>query len=539
MATDTQAAQTVFDADSVGFLRRHDLERHLAAVVFEGLCRHRKQVVCKDHSLPERPIELTGAKFLAVALYLRDVLRERCDGERVGFVMPPGGAGYLFNVACVLADKVPVNLNPTSGATAFSSALKRSGVEVLFTLAPVREKFPSLPWPENTVDGIPIIKNLPKATVAKYLILVSLLPKGFAAKMLGIPGKGGDREAALLFTSGSDGDPKGVPLTHRNILANIAQIDETGILPETARPLCNLPLFHSFGLTVCLWYALTKGIRTVTLPSPLDVVRNAEVIEKEQCDILIATPTFFRPYFAKVKPDSLSSVKLVVAGAEKTPAGFQERWVERFGSTYIEGYGMTEATPVVSVNLPESVRVGTVGPLFAGMKARVVDPDSREPLPLGATGILELQGPNVFPGYLDDPERTKNVFHDGWYVTGDMATIAADGYLTITGRLSRFSKIGGEMVPHATIETHLIEAFGWAQEAEPVAVVAGVEDPQRGESLVLLTTREVGLPDLREKLSSRGLPNLWIPRQVKAVPEIPVLPTGKLDLGRIRSLAAG
>jgi acyl-[acyl-carrier-protein]-phospholipid O-acyltransferase/long-chain-fatty-acid--[acyl-carrier-protein] ligase len=400
------------------------------------------------------------------------------------------------------------------------------------------------------IDLVEELKNLPKAKTLALLSWIHLCPAKLLARILKVPSEGGDREAGLLFTSGSSGEPKGVVLTHRNILGNCAQIDASGLLPSSEKLLANLPIFHSFGFTVTLWYPLLRGCSVVTLPSPLDVKKNAEVIAAESVSILVGTPTFFKPYFKRVDASKLESIKCVIAGAEKTPEGFADAWESQFGGQYLEGYGLTETSPVVSVNLPtmprgaeypgestEGSRRGSVGRLMPGHAARILNPDTLEKKALDEVGLLALRGPNIFSGYLDEPDRTAEVLQDGWFTTGDLARFDADGFLYIEGRLSRFSKIGGEMVPHGTVEELLIQAYGLEESETPTLAVAGRPDAAKGEVLILLTTVDIELRGMREKLSAAGLTNLWIPKEIRRVEAIPTLATGKLDLRGINEMA--
>ena len=259
-----------------------------------------------------------------------------------------------------------------------------------------------------------------------------------------------------------------------------------------------------------------------------------------------------RAYLRKGNPEDAKSLKYVIAGAEKTPEGLCALWNARFpNSCYMEGYGLTEASPVVCVNhrkiatrnkfrdYPSGCKVGSIGPLFPGMKAGILDMDTREFLPIGRTGMLCLKGPNVFGGYKGLPELNSEKFFDGWLITGDLASIDEDGYIFIKGRLSRFSKIGGEMVPHTTIEDAIVKAYN-KQDSEALCfAVASCEDSAKGESIVLLTTIDIDKSELRAKLSALGFPNLWLPRHIVKVEAIPVLPTGKMDLKSVREIAKG
>jgi len=300
---------------------------------------------------------------------------------------------------------------------------------------------------------------------------------------------------------------------------------------------------------VTLWYPILHGLRLVTVPSPLEVKKSITAIEEEKVSILLGTPTFLRPILLKAKPEQLSSVEVALAGAERTPAGIARKWEEKFGSIWLEGYGLTETSPVVSVNLPDPPSVegesfkelgrrpGSVGRPLPGIALRFVDPDTGEELPFGETGILKVRGPNVFRGYLNDPDRSGDVLEDGWFTTGDLARLDEEGFLHIEGWRSRFSKIGGEMVPHGTVEEAIQEALQLEPSEEPALVITGLEDEVKGEVLVLLTVFECDPAELRSKLSEAGLANLWIPKVVKQVPKIPVLSTGKFDLKAIQDLA--
>ena len=314
-----------------------------------------------------------------------------------------------------------------------------------------------------------------------------------------------------------------------------------------------------------LWYPLVEGVRSITYPNPLEISKNVELIQRHGVTLLCTTPTFLRGYLRKAERAQLASLELIVTGAEKLPNELADAFQARFGKEVLQGYGLTETSPVVSVNLPEprpmerqgtagpdnaeektvasrsvpiqpSSRRGSVGKLAPGVAAQIRDPDTDASLSLHNTGMLWLRGPNIFKGYLDDPERTAEVLRDAWFKTGDLGRFDEDGFLFIEGRLSRFSKIGGEMVPHETIESKLYEVLELPKEERVIAVTA-VADEAKGEALVLLTTREIDVRDMREKLVAAGMPNLWVPKKVRLVEAIPVLASGKLDLKQCKELA--
>ncbi|HJX26231.1 MAG TPA: AMP-binding protein, partial [Chthoniobacterales bacterium] len=255
-----------------------------------------------------------------------------------------------------------------------------------------------------------------------------------------------------------------------------------------------------------------------------------------------------RAYLRKAEPNQLRSLRLVITGAEKLPLDLAKSFEERFGQKVFEGYGLTETAPVVSVNLPDpkprepgeevqpSSRLGSVGKMAPGIAAEIRDPESDSKLSLHETGMLWLRGPNIFEGYLQDPERTAEVLRDGWFKTGDIGRFDEDGFLYIEGRLSRFSKIGGEMVPHEALEQKIIAALGLEGQSERLIAVTGVTDAAKGEAVVLLAAIDVDLALLRPKLNELGVPNLWIPKKVYRIEPIPVLASGKLDLSRCKQV---
>jgi acyl-[acyl-carrier-protein]-phospholipid O-acyltransferase/long-chain-fatty-acid--[acyl-carrier-protein] ligase len=468
----------------------------------------------------------------------------------VGIVLPPGVGANIANLAVACAGKVPVNLNFTAGRSAIESSLRLGEISTVITADAMRQKVPNFPFPERTLDLKQEIEAAGgKLAILPWLIAAHILPNQWMPILLGLPRTGDHDEAALLFTSGSSGEPKGVILTHRNILANCAQISSLSILPETATMLGCLPIFHSFGFTVTLWYPILRGCKVVTVPSPLDTRKIVEAIQQEHATVMVGAPTFIRPFLKKATKEELKSLNLVVTGAEKLPMDLYEAFLDQFGIEILQGYGLTETTPAACINQhhppittataehQEGKRTGAVGRLLPGSTARIMDPETGAELPMTSVGMLWLKGPHVFPGYLKDEEKTAAALKDRWFVTGDLGRIDEDGFLFIEGRLSRFSKIGGEMVPHGTVEQRIISAFGWEEGEGPVAVVTGIPDPSKGEALVLLTTKVVTASDIRTRLLEAGLPNLWVPKIILKVEAIPVLGTGKTDHKACREIA--
>ena len=540
----------MIDLDEVAFQQRPELKSHLAYESFISLASRPRQELIVDRGLQGRPMK--SGFLLAVSFMLSRRLTDWTSKTRVGILFPPGLGAYIANLAVVLAGKVPVNLNFTLGPSSAATCLQKADVDCLLTSERVQHKIPHFPWPEGgIIDLVEEMKSMPKVKALALISWIHLCPAKLLARILKIPNEGGELEAGLLFTSGSSGEPKGVVLTHRNILGNCAQIDATGLLPVSEKVIANLPIFHSFGFTVTLWYPLLRGCSVVTLPSPLEVKKVAEAIKADSATILIGTPTFLKPYMKHIEPELLASLKYVVAGAEKTPEGFADAWEARFGSVYLEGYGLTETSPVVSINTPsipdgvnypgnstEGSRRGSVGRMMPGHAARILDPNTMKDIEVSKVGLLMLKGPNIFRAYLGEPKRTAEVKQGEWFITGDLARFDEDGFLFIEGRLSRFSKIAGEMVPHGTVEDALIKAYNLFDEEQPMIAVAGRPDKAKGEALVLLAAMDLELEDVRKKLNGAGLANLWIPREIKRVEVIPTLATGKLDLRQIQVLAS-
>ena len=518
------------------FLNPEQLDGHLAHAAFRALSQHPGRILVVDCGLQRRV--MSRGFVLVLSWLLSKQIAQWTDKPRVAVVLPPSLGATIANLAITFAGKVPVNLNFTLGSKAAAACLRKADVDCLLSAAAVRARMPDFVWPEQGVlDLVEVVRGLSKVKAVLLSLALRLLPAGSLAKWLKVPTCGGEREAALLFTSGSSGMPKAVALSHRNVLGNCAQIRASGLLPAGERVIANLPLFHSFGFTVTLWYLLLGECRLITLPTPLDVKKTVATIEAEAASVLIGTPTFLKPYLQRAEAKQLASLRLVVAGAEPTPPNFARQWEDRFGCIYLEGYGITEASPVVSVNSPQASRAGSVGRLLPGIQARILNPDTHAVQSIELVGLLALKGPNIFRGYLEDPQKTAEVLQDGWLLTGDLARFDADGFLYIEGRLARFSKIAGEMVPHGTVEHALNVAFDLLTSEVPQLAVAGRPDPEKGEVLVLLSTFDLSLQELRQKLSAAGIANLWIPKAIRRVKAIPTLATGKLDLKTIQQIA--
>jgi acyl-[acyl-carrier-protein]-phospholipid O-acyltransferase/long-chain-fatty-acid--[acyl-carrier-protein] ligase len=481
---------------------------------------------------------------LGASLALSRWVRRRCAGQgMVGVLMPATIPGALANLAIALAGKVPINLNFTAGQEAMRSAISQCGIQTVLTSPQVLEKM-GLPQEEGYAYLEEAMAAVGKPGLLLGAAAALLLPAALLKRLYCPERQSPEGLATIIFSSGSTGVPKGVMLSHRNILANIRAMEQViGITPQD-RILGILPFFHSFGTTVTLWFPAVSGFGVAYHPSPTDAKPIGDLMRQERITIMVSTPTFYGHYLRKCDPADFQSLRFAVAGAEKLRQATASAFLERFGQPLYEGYGCTELSPVVAVNVPDvatpqgrqvGLRLGSVGHPLPGLVVRVVDPESGQELPSGNEGMVEVKGPTLMMGYLQQPEKTREVSRDGWYMTGDIGHLDDYGFLHLTDRLFRFSKIGGEMVPHLKVEEVLQAAF-----PEEGFGVAGAPDEAKGEHLVVLYTNPARAPqELAAALVASSLPKLWIPKRehFHLVEAIPTLGTGKTDLRELKRLA--
>lgn len=488
---------------------------------------------------------------LAKTIFLARRLKKVWAGQKmVGIYLPPSVPGALVNHAAFLCGKVPVNLNYTLSETTLADCAKQCEIKTVITSRKFLEKIKLTP-PGQLLFLEDLAAKSKITEKISALLLARLAPFSLLNKIAGREMEVQlDDLATVIFSSGSTGEPKGVMLSHYNIVSNIRQMENILNLNDKDCFLGILPFFHSFGFTVTLCLPPAVGSGVVFHPNPLDGKVIGMLAREHAATLLLATPTFLQLYLRSVPPEDFGGLHYVITGAEKLPERIALAFEERFGIRPLEGYGTTECGPAVSVNMmnfraPGFHQVGgkrgKIGRPLLGMKARIADAESPwdgKPVPLGEPGMLLVHGPNIMRGYLGQPEKTAEVLRDGWYCTGDMAFLDEDGFLQITGRLSRFSKIGGEMVPHLKIEEKLHELVSTA---EQTFVVAGVPDEKKGERLIVLhKLAESDLPPCLEKFFASDLPNLWKPKadDFHRVESFPLLGTGKLDLRGIKEMAA-
>jgi acyl-[acyl-carrier-protein]-phospholipid O-acyltransferase/long-chain-fatty-acid--[acyl-carrier-protein] ligase len=549
---------------------------------FLRMCRRRmRRAKVADSS----GAELTGAGLLTRTLILRRLLRREVlapDEQNVGLLLPPSVAGLVANAALGIDCRVAINLNYTMTSELIDDCIAQCGIRHVLTSRRLVERFnlklkAELIYLEDFKD---------KATRADKLAAAAatwLMPRRWLERRLGLTKLQADDLLTIIFTSGSTGRPKGVMLTHRNVGSNIWAVDQILRLADDDVLLGILPIFHSFGYTTTMWTVLTLAPKGVYHFSPLEAREVGKLCRRHGATIMIGTPTFLRAYLRRCEPEDFAKLDVAFTGAERLSPEVAAAFEQRFGVRPVEGYGATELSPVVSANLPPSraasrkhqgVKEGTVGIPLPGVAVKVVDLETGEDLGPNKSGMLLVSGPNVMKGYYGRPDLTAEVIREAgkgdsphlcaapsgpfrqmgtvpfspkisdvlfsrWYVTGDVAVIDDDGFITITGRISRFSKLAGEMVPHIRIEEAIGQTLG-LDEDDLKLVVTSVPDAKKGERLVVLYTDLVQTPEqICRALATSGLPPLWIPSpdSFRRVPAIPVLGTGKLDLKRVKDLA--
>jgi len=479
---------------------------------------------------------LSYGRVVLGALVLGSKLADISErGEVVGIFLPNVQGTVVTFFGLVAYGRVPAMLNFSAGLKNLRSAVATAEIKTIVT----SRRFIETAGLEDVIAGLGAANGVSGARIV-YLEDVresigaidkvkGLLRARSALKFHRSFGTTPDDAGVILFTSGSEGDPKGVVLSHANILANVQQIAlHGGEAFDADQIVMNpLPMFHSYGLTAGTFLGLFSGMKIVLYPSPLHYKEIPRLIKKTKATILFGTDTFLRGYARAADPGSLDTIKLVITGAERVKDDNFDIW-SSFGTTILEGYGATECAPVVACNLPDKQRRGTVGTMLAGIEWRL-DPVAG----IEEGGRLVVRGPNVMKGYLfADRPGVLNPPEGGWHDTGDIVEIDEDGFVAIKGRAKRFAKIGGEMVSLAAVEMMVAEF--WEEDNH---VVLSQPHPKKGEQLLLVTDKtDAERAPLIECARTKGLPELWVPRSILIVQEIPVMGTGKIDLVMTQAL---
>ena len=558
LAPGPMAAEGVLDAwlqaSSYYFSHQPQVETSLARMLVESMRKYSH--VRLEEGADDTSMEY--GKLLGVAMAMARWISKNVKERRVGVLMPPSKGGIIADLACFLAGVVPVNINYTSSESGFESIRRQSGIKRFITTRPFKEKMSLFPWPENTkmIYMEDVFNQIGTARLATWVAFAKFAPMSMVSRVFALDKYHGHDEAVLLFTSGSSGVPKGVSLSHRMLVGQLMQLQCKMFMPVGSAVLACLPIFHSFGLAVCALMPLAYGLTMVTYPSPLDAKRLNELVVKHKCRMIATTPTFARSMMRRANKDTFKSVGHFMVGAEKLQKPVEDEFFEKCGIHLMEGYGLTEASPVVACCMrvigpkpgmpyfmPE-YKFGSVGQLLPGHAVRITDPDDDNVrLPITKPGMLWIKGVNIFQGYIGREDLNKEILKDGWLKTGDLASVDLNGILSIGGRRSRFSKIGGEMVPHEVVEQAIESCITKPEgfSGRPV-IIMGVVDAKKGEALVLLSAVHHSkltdaLAKIKEDLVAQGLPRLWCPREIVPVERIPMLPTGKTDLKSCQMLA--
>ena len=499
-------------------------------------------------------VDSTGAKLtyretLIRTMVLAQALKKQIGDEKyVGIYLPPCAPAAIVNFAITLLGKIPVNLNYTVGKDILDACMNLAEIKVTITSEKALLKFPARP------EGkLIFLEKLPpaitKADKAVGFFLARFAPNFVRSMFLpGLRDERPDNIATVIFTSGSTGVPKGVVLSHYNILSNIWAVESHIGLEHDKGMLGILPFFHSFGFTVTLWATQILGKVVALHHNPLEAKTVGKLLEENPISLLVATPTFMANYLQRIEKSQFVNVRRVLLGAEKLPRDLNDKIFSVLGIRALEGFGCTELSPVVSANVDhelikgdgskvDGIREGSVGRPIPGTAAKTVHVETFEDLPPGETGLLAIKGPQVMQGYLKNEKATAEAIRDGWYITGDIGRVDDDGFIFITDRLARFAKVGGEMVPLKGVEDAIRVACGL--EPNTLAVVK-MPDKTRGERLVVchapipLQPREVV-----DKLNQSSMSKLWIPdsRAFVEVESIPILGSGKTDYKTLEKIA--
>lgn len=542
-ATAFEVRQAILRLSSEAFANRDVAQRSLPELFLGSARRNWGRLGMADSFGRELSF---GQALVGAMLFRRWVHRLASDQKMIGVLLPPSVPAALLNLGISLAGRVPVNLNYTSSQEALAVAAKRCGLQTIFTSEKLLERF-SLPRQPGMVMAEELAKKISRTRKVLYAVAARLLPHFVLRAWLLPQGLRAESLATVIFSSGSTGVPKGVMLSHRNIVSNIEGLRQAIHLRRNDCLIGILPFFHSFGFTCGIWLPLLSGFRVVFHTNPLESRRIGDLCRKYRVTLLMTTPTFCSDYVRRCSPEDFASLRFSVVGAEKMKPELAQAFQEKFGVPLYEGYGCTELSPIVAVGTadysgPGPRRVGnkpgTVGHPIPGVAVRVVHPDTFLDLGSEQEGMLLVKSPGVMMGYLGEPEKTRRALcADGSYITGDIARVDKDGFITLIDRLSRFSKIGGEMVPHLRVEDALSKALG---STETKLVVTSLPDDRKGEKLIVLHTQlDVDADALIKQLVRSGLPKLWVPRKENffRVEAIPLLGSGKLDLCQLKEMA--
>ncbi len=470
--------------------------------------------------------EVSYSKALIASLILSKKF-SKYKQEHIGIMVPTSAGAMLSTIGVLMAGKIPVMINYSTGAPENCHyAQKKCNFDTIITSRALLEKI-NCP----ILDGMICLEDIMKSISTFEKISAALktkLPVASIIKLL--PKANIEDTACVLFTSGSEKDPKGVQLSHKNLGCNVDDVVNVLELKEKDIIFSVLPLFHVFGIQTNFWMPLTRGMTAVTYANPLDFKMIPKIIKEMKCTMIAATPIFLAGYVRSASSGDFENLELVVAGADKTPDWLREEYRNKHNIEIIEGYGATEASPVISVNHRDKNKPGSIGLVVPHATVKITHIETGETLPNGEEGKILVKGDLVMKGYLDS-EKTKEAIVDGWYYTGDIGVLDDDGFLWHKGRLKRFVKVGGEMVSLVHTEIILSEILG----SEIDCCVVGLPDDIKGSTLIAVITKEIDTNDVKKQLS-KELPAICIPKKFVVLPELPKMGTGKIDFRKVTDL---
>jgi acyl-[acyl-carrier-protein]-phospholipid O-acyltransferase/long-chain-fatty-acid--[acyl-carrier-protein] ligase len=474
---------------------------------------------------------LSYSQTLTAAIALSRKIDSLAAGhDKIAILLSPSIAAVLANLAVTLSGKTMVNLNYTLSSCARLEAIRQCDIKYVISSrqflkrARIDEHFPAIVFIEDLISSIKPIDKF------KAYLKAGFIPVKFLTKRE-------NKIAAVIFSSGTTGTPKGVMLSHYNILSNINSIRKIIHITHQDNFCVVLPFFHSFGFTCGFWLPLIAAASAVYAANPFDATEVGTNARLNNSTILFAPPTFLSHYIKRIDIQDFAGLRLVVAGAEKLKKQIADSFEAKFGIRPLQGYGTTELSPAVSLNFPGVNKEDTVGRPLPDVEVKIVDLDTGRTAKQGQTGLIMVKGPNVMAGYLNMPQETAEVLKDGWYNTGDIGCVDEDSFLTITGRLSRFSKIAGEMVPHIAVEEVFLNALGTT---EQLVAVTAIPDEKKGEELIVFYLPQAGTAEnLHEIITKSNLPNIWKPRRDNyiKIELMPTLGSGKLDVAKLKEIA--
>jgi len=479
--------------------------------------KHSGKIAIKDKTTGKN---ITYSTALIGALILSSKF-QKYDKGFIGIMIPTSAGCALATAGALMSGRIPVMINYSTGAEANARyAQKKCKFKTIITSKTLLEKI-NCPL----IDGMVLIEDIMAGVTTGEKLRAALKSKLPTGLLLNLIHKGDeDDTSVILFTSGSEKDPKAVQLTHRNISSNIESIKKHIDLYDTDVILANLVFFHVFGLTVDLWLPLYIGMTMITYANPLDFQTISKIAREEKPTMMVGTPSFFWGYLSKSEPGDFSSLRVVVAGADKCPDSLREEFLKKHGVTLLEGYGATETSPVISTNTNDHNKPGSVGRILPNVQVRIENLETGEECKPGEVGKIMVKGDIVMKGYYDDPELTKEAFINGWYNTGDMGYIDEDGFLWHAGRFKRFAKVGGEMVSLVKVE-NILEKY---LPEGVLCCVVEVANEKKGSYIVAAVSKEINKTEILRKMMN-DLPGIALPRQFIVINELPVMTTGKTD----------